>query len=338
MPADVQSRTLALANGFSNAPNTWHYTPKNSLMYYPEGVDYSAKELIALSKVNRTQIKHANTRFAAEPYPATGSGAGSTRTRQSTQPGGNPHIPFGAGRGGAGAGGGSEDFGMGSDSPRVNGYGFVSTPAPAPGVNIDPLMRWGQVEGTPMMLRGPDEIAPMTPGPVFTIPQPSSREKLAQRMADESMKKRKPAASKAAKRSAEGSAGAAGETTASRLSAMSPAAQKLGRGLIKGGISNLRASYSGTPTTAPASASGTPRFNFTPRNTPRVSAGTPAASAASAAAAASGMSKIGVKHRKTAAAAATAATAMTVGGGESGSDATEESQPAASSLTDNLLM
>lgn len=37
-------------------------------------------------------------------------------------------------------------------SPRVAGYGFVTTPSPVPGADVDPIMTWGEIQGTPLLL------------------------------------------------------------------------------------------------------------------------------------------------------------------------------------------
>ena len=278
---DEQEQRLALtpdevnerkARGAISAPDTWHYTPRNALMYTPSGMELSVKEMIELSKQPKiNQVRHTNTRFKTTPF-AAGSGMTVAATPSSSSSSSSSAAAGGGGGGGGagGAGGGGMRMGGTADSPRVNGYGFVSTPAPAPGVDIDPLMHWGHVEGTPVRLHGPGEIAGATPGPLFVIPESSRREQTAMKMADKLAKKKKRAGSGSAtplmtsssSSSSSASASAASSAAASpfggrgaggdgsstpldRLRMMSPAAQKLGKGvMMKGSNDILRASYS----------------------------------------------------------------------------------------------
>jgi hypothetical protein len=47
----------------------------------------------------------------------------------------------------------------------VGGYGFVAPPSPAPGVGDDvPVMTWGDIEGTPLILDPHQTPLDMTPG------------------------------------------------------------------------------------------------------------------------------------------------------------------------------
>jgi hypothetical protein len=92
-------------------------------------------------------IRKGNTRFAANPFPATGANGGTGAATYT-----NPLSTSTAASAGGGGGGGAGGAGDGSDSPKVNGYGFVVTPSPAPGVDIDPVMTWGMIEGTPFRL------------------------------------------------------------------------------------------------------------------------------------------------------------------------------------------
>merc|ERR1712216_862514 len=53
-------------------------------------------------------------------------------------------------------------------------YGYVKTPSPAPGVSDSPLMTWGEVEGTPMLLDA--GLGDIGPGPSFNIKPMPARE------------------------------------------------------------------------------------------------------------------------------------------------------------------
>jgi protein DGCR14 len=76
--------------------------------------------------------------------------------------------------------------------PTVRGYGFVSTPVHAPGVEQSPIITWGAVEGTPLLVRdGPDtttavsglNAAALTSGPSFSLKPSTRRERVAHQLA-----------------------------------------------------------------------------------------------------------------------------------------------------------
>ncbi len=54
-------------------------------------------------------------------------------------------------------------------SPQVRGYGFVATPSPAPGVDMSPMMTWGRLDGTPLLLDPTSTPLDLTPGPSFKV-------------------------------------------------------------------------------------------------------------------------------------------------------------------------
>ena len=102
---------------------TWRYTPKNSLMYFPEGMEESVKEKVE-GPLKSREVMHANTRLSREfikkSQAALQQAAGE-----------------GAGQGGGGAA--KDKVGIDgkilgpADSPQVNGYGFLATPQIHPG-------------------------------------------------------------------------------------------------------------------------------------------------------------------------------------------------------------
>jgi len=100
---------------------TWNYTNKNVLMYYPDGVEASAQEKIEGKYRKRQEIRHENSRFNKDPFPdesCDGKLAAAAATRLAAKQGKigvDGHVQ--------GA----------SETPKVNGYGFVATPSPAPG-------------------------------------------------------------------------------------------------------------------------------------------------------------------------------------------------------------
>jgi protein DGCR14 len=237
----------------------WHYTPKNALMYYPEERALAIPSKIDKARSKPMSVSHANTRFAAgSPSKSGRHGLGTVSSAVSSEA--------------ASADGGS-------DSPKVNGYGFVVTPSPRPGVDLDPTMTWGVIDGTPFRLDAADSAA-VASGPIFALPSQSAREKAEIQMQDEAARrKRKRAEHDQAVRTPQQRprSGATPTSTAARLATMSPAAQRLGAQMFKGRSGVLSASYSRTPGTTPRS---TPLrgATTTPLGTPRAGGSTPRSS------------------------------------------------------------
>uniref|UniRef100_A0A8C7EE45 Ess-2 splicing factor homolog n=1 Tax=Nothoprocta perdicaria TaxID=30464 RepID=A0A8C7EE45_NOTPE len=132
---------------------TWEYTARNTLMYYPTGVPNEDD----IFKKPR-EVVHRNTRFVKDPFSQAVSksqlqqaAALNAQYKQGkVGPDGKELIP--------------------QESPKVNGYGFVATPSPAPGVNESPLMTWGEIESTPLRLEGSETpYVDRTPGPAFKV-------------------------------------------------------------------------------------------------------------------------------------------------------------------------
>lgn len=101
---------------------TWNYTNKNALMYYPDGVDASVQEKIDGKYTKRQQILHSNSRFSKDPFPDESCEdklADAAATRVAKQQGkiGVDGLVQG-----------------GNETPKVKGYGFVATPSPVPGM------------------------------------------------------------------------------------------------------------------------------------------------------------------------------------------------------------
>lgn len=82
-------------------------------------------------------------------------------------------------------------------TPSHRGYGFVHTPAMDPGINVSPLMTWGRVAATPLLLSGGDEQggegkhAEQPSESRYLIPEPSAKELTAQRLQENVSKKLK---------------------------------------------------------------------------------------------------------------------------------------------------
>lgn len=103
--------------------NSWTYTAKNSLMYIPDGVEQSTKELVQKATKGR-EIVHSNTRLSREflrkreaalQAMAAGEEGESSHKAKSDKVGvdGKTLVP--------------------GETPSVNGYKFVATPQIHPG-------------------------------------------------------------------------------------------------------------------------------------------------------------------------------------------------------------
>lgn len=102
--------------------DTWTYKNKNALMYCPEGVEESVKDIIDNRTHKKQEIIHKNTHFTRNPFPddvCSESLASAAACKSASQPGK------------IGVDGIEEKA---SASPQVNGYGFVAaTPTVEPG-------------------------------------------------------------------------------------------------------------------------------------------------------------------------------------------------------------
>ncbi|KFQ15480.1 Protein DGCR14, partial [Leptosomus discolor] len=244
---------------------TWEYTARNTLMYYPTGVP---DEDDVFKKPR--EVVHRNTRFVKDPFSQAVSksqlqqaAALNAQYKQGkVGPDGKELIP--------------------QESPKVNGYGFVATPSFlvgvfvvvffffffSPGVNESPFMTWGEVESTPLRLEGSETpYVDRTPGPAFKILEPGRRERLGLKMANEVAAKNRAKKQEALRKVTENLA----SLTPKGLSpVMSPALQRLvNRTASKYTDKALRASYTPSP-----AHTGTPGYK-TPANGPHTPTSTP---------------------------------------------------------------
>ncbi|XP_074462796.1 splicing factor ESS-2 homolog isoform X1 [Larus michahellis] len=230
---------------------TWEYTARNTLMYYPTGVP---DEDDVFKKPR--EVVHRNTRFVKDPFSQAVSksqlqqaAALNAQYKQGkVGPDGKELIP--------------------QESPKVNGYGFVATPSPAPGVNESPFMTWGEIESTPLRLEGSETpYVDRTPGPAYKILEPGRRERLGLKMANEVAAKNRAKKQEALRKVTENLA----SLTPKGLSpGMSPALQRLvNRTASKYTDKALRASYTPSP-----AHTGTPAYK-TPANGPHTPTSTP---------------------------------------------------------------
>lgn len=179
----------------------WKHVPKNKLFYDSSQTDVArqtAAEAAALVQGAPKEIKHCNTRFPTATGPAAIEVA-------------QPPINSGA----------------------QGDYSYVATPVPVAGVNMSPIMTWGELGSTPIRLDGGN-------APEFKISELSQRDKMGKALATSARKS-------LAKRRAALDPKAYGLGTPKALSV---AGKKLASSLrvkTPGTDIELRASYSGTP-------------------------------------------------------------------------------------------
>ncbi|XP_062870008.1 splicing factor ESS-2 homolog [Trichomycterus rosablanca] len=208
---------------------TWEYTAKNALMYYPEGV----KDDTVFKKPR--EVVHKNTRFDVDPFCKA-------LNKSQIQQAAALNAQFKLGK----VGPDGKEL-LPHESPKVNGYGYEAMPSPAPGVCESPLMTWGEIEDTPFRLDGSDTpLVERCHGPSFKIPEPGRRERLGLKMVSEVAAKNRAKKQEALRKVTQNLA----SLTPKGLSpaALSPALQRLvNRSSVKYTDKALRASYTPSP-------------------------------------------------------------------------------------------
>lgn len=178
----------------------WKHVPKNKLFYDSSQTDVAhqtAAEAAALVQGAPKEIKHCNTRFPSSSCLAA----------EVAEPVAN--------------------------SMAQGDYSYVATPVPVAGVNMSPIMTWGELGSTPIRIDGGNT-------PEFKISELSQRDKMGKALATSARKS-------LAKRRAAFEPKAYGMGTPKSLSI---AGKKLASSLrvkTPGTDIELRASYSGTP-------------------------------------------------------------------------------------------
>lgn len=210
---------------------TWPFKNKNSVMFSPEGADFTYEELQLRSR-GQNGVVLENTRFTDNPFD---------EMEQRT-----------AIRDAAIAQAQAKEGKIGPDgkvitAPKVGGYAIVPmTPTPSHVLSdASPLMTWGQIDGTPVRVNSGTPFRVSAGDPSFRMPQTPAREELAHSLADSVAKKhrdkRKRAAELALTRSQ-----VTGKSSQDQLSRMSPAAQRLATkklGVTRSSDPKLLASY-----------------------------------------------------------------------------------------------
>ncbi|KAL8594450.1 hypothetical protein ACOMHN_018158 [Nucella lapillus] len=225
--------------------DTWTYKPYNTVMYVPEGEEYTAKELIEMRKHGAKNVIHQNTRFTRNPFGRTGG-------KELLQKAAVHKAMVNQGK----IGHDGREL-LAAQTPQVNGFKLMGSPSPAPGVDESPLMTWGEIEGTPLRLEGAETLPILhtTPGPVFRIPDLPKRDRLGHELAEKVGKthraKKEAALKQVTRRLASPSPSM---SPLERLNSMSPAAQRLASkrlGVRTHSDSALRASYTPSPSRTP---------------------------------------------------------------------------------------
>ena len=224
----------------------WKYRNKNALMFYPDlETTRDACGLVPLALRDKESVRdgpesfrepkviqHRNTRFRVPMKKSVVQAA-------------------------------IED---GNETPAVSTSkekpSYLTTPSMEPGEDLTPLMTWGQIQGTPMVLGPTDTPIDLSSTNDFKIAEPDEREKIARKM-DVKLRKRKREKERKRRQSLSRHRNSSMRATPRNLSAlrrsskrtrglasMSPAARRLASNLaspMTGGLdfdSQLRASYS----------------------------------------------------------------------------------------------
>ncbi|XP_060764257.1 splicing factor ESS-2 homolog isoform X2 [Neoarius graeffei] len=209
--------------------DTWEYTVKNALMYYPEGVKDDT-----LFKKPR-EVMYKNTRFNVDPFCKA-------LNKSQIQQAAALNAQFKLGK----VGPDGKEL-LPHESPKMNGYGYERASLPPSAVCESPLMTWGEIEETPFRADG--SVTPLierSHGPAFKIPEPGRRERLGLKMANEVAAKNRAKKQEALRKVTENLA----SLTPKGLSpaALSPALQRLvNRSSGKYTDKALRASYTPSP-------------------------------------------------------------------------------------------
>ena len=267
----IEDRTVRPAG-----PHTWTHRTRNQFMFLPDldvSRETSGLQRIGAAASNTTElmlhtptssdlalsgaavtdaggllppkiIKHSNTRFTAATAPASPLPELAV-----------PSAPSEA-------------------SAQGSGYALVRSPSPTPGdANDEPIMTWGDIAATPMILGGGDSS--------FRSPELPKRDSLAHTLEAKAKSKAK-LSNKRSREPSASSSGKAGSLTPLMMAHMTPAAAALAEKMLAGkrggvfGDASLRASYSGAASPAVGRTPRTPGLaatGYTP--IPRGSAAVP---------------------------------------------------------------
>lgn len=167
---------------------TWPYRNKNSMMFNPDGLPISAKDQIEESAKNKQQIVIENTRFRKRPFRRTVFRPNTNQTDTSA----------GSSEASEATGGGARSFVQSkydANGELINlerkEYKLVdSTPLIEPSDMASPLMTWGEIESTPLLIDSEEFDGAPSSGR-FKIPEMPVREQVALKLTDSFSKAKK---------------------------------------------------------------------------------------------------------------------------------------------------
>lgn len=213
----------------SKTIQTWKYTPKNSLMYHPDGCYSSLEASEAYLRGEPKSISYENTRLKGSSFLSTPSTPSSIST---------------------------------SSGPVK--YDLVeSTPCPDPSsLEDENPMTWGFLDSTPVVLSGSS-----TPGPSFKLPEPKQREFIGIKLSDKARQslRNRQASKSPYLRNKIASVQSPNSCLSPAARRLLENTQRLRSPLINGGDRQLREAYSKKGTTpsrfsTPMSSTATPNF------------------------------------------------------------------------------
>lgn len=177
---------IRLIEANDKAPTGWKYKALNALMYFPEGKSESwvneseargAKKSIEYNNTHITTTTTATTLYDIKSNNHSNALAPSDRA--AAQGAVTPWAQLNGLNDET-----SSSSTAGSRTPGIRGYNLVdATPTLSPGRAGTPMMTWGSIEGTPLLIAGSQ-----TPGPQFSLPQVSKREELGMKLSEKASK------------------------------------------------------------------------------------------------------------------------------------------------------
>lgn len=213
----------------------WPYKSINNVFNYPEGIEPD----IGDDLFKKPTVLHANTRFASDPFKNSAHRLKMARAVKDNQLLAGESVGY------------DGKSILPDETPKVNNYSFVpASPSPVPGITDSPMMTWGEISSTPAGIHeaaATPSGAPRTPG--FRIAEESRRDRMAHKMVDDQMKKKKAKKDKALAhmKSTLGTPRYRTLASSERISSLSPAAQILSKRFSISRDKALKASYTPSP-------------------------------------------------------------------------------------------
>lgn len=247
---------------------TWEYKAKNTLMYAPDGVEFTMDEQRNRLKKVRA-INHSNTRFNSTELAPSSSANATPSVSGDDSVFKKPHqmpllnvLPKV----------GIDGRELKSDTPTIRGYSLVSaSPSPMPGMmpgDESPMMTWGEIDSTPIRLD--PSATPLRPNlglPEFKINDITDREKIARELEEKASAARRKRKAEAIQHVQRGLIATPSPSSKSLMStpgltpssSMSPAAQLL----LSKKLSSTRVGSSSLIKTTKTPSASSPAFTTT---------------------------------------------------------------------------